>query len=87
MGGCMVTREHVDTVKGYKERYPQMNQDDLAKLSGVSHNTVSRILRGHYDHLRQPSQEPLFGGTGERIVELLEEILDALKGDDEEVTA
>ncbi|WP_304598270.1 hypothetical protein [Adlercreutzia caecimuris] len=79
MGGRAVTEEKIALVKDWKRRYPTMNQDDLAKIAGVSHTTVGRILDGYYDRPRAAGQESLFGQADGAVVELLSAIRDEVK--------
>lgn len=46
-----ITKEVVLTVKKYMSKYPDMTQEDLAKLVGVSPASISNIVSGRYDDL------------------------------------
>ena len=46
-----ITKEIVLEVKRYMEKYPNLSQNDIAKLAGCSQASVSDIKAGHHDHL------------------------------------
>lgn len=75
--GPIVTDAIVREVKAFKGKYPNMTQDDLAKMTDLSRSTVGAILRGEYDGKAQ-------GGDFEsEALELLREIaanLAAIRG-------
>ena len=46
-----ITKEIVMAVKKYTSKYPEMGQEDLAKLCGISASSVGNIRNGLYNHL------------------------------------
>lgn len=48
-------RELTDTVKQYLLDPRHFTHDEIARLTGVSKTTVSRVNAGEYDHLLDPS--------------------------------
>ena len=48
-------RELTDTIKQYLLDPRHFTHDEIARLTGVSKTTVSRVNAGEYDHLLDPS--------------------------------
>jgi hypothetical protein len=49
--GVRITREIVESVKGYMKKYPNMSQAELSRLVGTSSTSVGSICKGLYDYL------------------------------------
>lgn len=47
--GIRVTEEKVAEVKAMMAKYPSVELADIARMCGVSHETVKRVKNGHYD--------------------------------------
>ena len=44
-----ITQETIDKAKYYLEKYPEMQQMDIARICGCSEATISSIKHGRYD--------------------------------------
>lgn len=53
---CKVTKEIVDKAKGYLEEHPDLTQEEIGVLCGVSKGTVWNIDHGKYDHLLEEAE-------------------------------
>ena len=49
--GARITKEVVEQVKGYINKYPNMPLRDIAKLVDIGTTSVNSIRNGAYDHL------------------------------------
>ena len=56
--GVRITREMVESVKGYAKKYPDMSQAEISRLVGTSSTSVGSICKGLYDYLLEEVAEP-----------------------------
>ena len=57
--GARITKEVVEQVKGYINKYPTMPLRDIAKLVDIGTTSVNSIRNGAYDHLLVEKSEEL----------------------------
>lgn len=82
-----ITQEIVASVKKYANKYPDMLQEDIAKLVGISHGSVCNILNGKYDEEEKKIESQIPYETYRRLVlceEACMEILRNMKSDFED---
>ena len=70
--GAIIDADKVREIKGYLGKYPTMQQKDLAKMCGVSSDTVRRVRNGEYDGVE--AAEGLADEVLARISEQLDEL-------------
>lgn len=46
-----ITKEIVETVIKYSNKFPQMTTDELSRLCGISRSSVCNVLNGMYNRL------------------------------------
>lgn len=52
-----ITRETVEAVNKYARKYPNMTQEEVARLVGTSSSSASNIMNGMYNHLLEDTKK------------------------------